>query len=46
MGVFATIMTELVAEVQQIELVKLHIKDKTAVGKPPGQSKAATLDML
>jgi integrase len=28
------------------ELVKLHIEDMTAVGKPPRRSKAATLDML
>jgi integrase len=28
------------------ELVQLHIEDMTAVGKPPGRSKAATLDML
>jgi hypothetical protein len=28
------------------ELVRLHIEDMTAVGKPPRRSKAATLDML
>jgi len=28
------------------DLVKLHIEDMTAVGKPPRRSKAATLDML
>jgi hypothetical protein len=27
-------------------LVRLHIEDMTAVGKPPRRSKAATLDML
>ena len=28
------------------ELIKLHIEDMTAVGKPPRRSKAATLDTL
>jgi hypothetical protein len=28
------------------ELVRLHIEDMTAVGKPPRRSKAAALDML
>ncbi|MGL5010778.1 MAG: hypothetical protein ACRC6I_12925 [Paracoccaceae bacterium] len=27
------------------ELIKLHVEDMTAVGKPPRRSKAATLDM-
>jgi hypothetical protein len=28
------------------KLMRLHIEDMTAVGKPPRRSKAATLDML